>query len=101
VISNAVFVMLISKLIYFAFFDKDRESVAKVLLLILCIAELFFKGYGMYFVKEFFDDLKASYTPPKDARRRQQVIINANTVMNNRKTSSQSSHHHRDSIIIV
>lgn len=55
--------MLISKFIFFVFFDKGNDSIVKVLMLILCVAELFFKGYAMYFVKEFVDDLKASFSP--------------------------------------
>jgi hypothetical protein len=82
VVSNAVFVMLICKLIYIAFFDKGNDSVVKVLTVILCIAELFFKGYGMYFVKEFLDDLKASYTAPQEAR------VQFMTFVNSRKTSN-------------
>jgi hypothetical protein len=53
--------MLISKFIFFVFFDKGNDSIVRVLILILCVSELFFKGYAMYFVKEFGDDLKRSF----------------------------------------
>lgn len=53
--------MLISKFIFFVFFDKGNDSLVRVPMLILCVTELFFKGYAMYFVKELVDDLKATF----------------------------------------
>lgn len=33
-------------------------------MLVVCIGELMFKAYAMYFVKELLDNLKASYASP-------------------------------------
>jgi len=90
IVANAVFVMLISKFIFFVFFDKGSPmSVVKVLVLVLCTSELVFKAYAMYFVKEFFDALKLSANPYPF---KQQPTITIISAIGTRQTDSPRNH---------
>jgi len=64
ILSNFLFVLLLSEFIFFLFFDRGYYGSRKTVSMIVCGAELFFKPVGMYFAKEFIDDLKAVYSPP-------------------------------------
>ncbi|ODM94617.1 hypothetical protein Ocin01_12074 [Orchesella cincta] len=64
ILANFLFVLLLSEFIFFLFFDKGYYGHRKTVSMIVCAAELFFKPIGMYFAKEFIDDLKSVYAPP-------------------------------------
>ncbi|CAL8074849.1 unnamed protein product [Orchesella dallaii] len=64
ILSNFLFVLLLSEFIFFLFFDKGYYGHRKTVSMLVCAAELFYKPIGMYFAKEFIDDLKSVYSPP-------------------------------------